>query len=193
MVRLTLLRRYFGAVRLSFDVTGNSHAIGSLNSDAVALGCLVLCIALPLSGCATFRAPTLRIERAAIGGVTLTGVQVDVDLIAENHAQTEVIIDHVSTELELGGHSLGQIEQEPDWRLAATGPTRLQASFVIAYGEIASLLMTMATATDIPFVVRGEASIANRPVTVEFEYRGSVSRQQLMEMAGQGLGFGLGF
>lgn len=139
-------------------------------------------------GCPSAYAPTVTARNAQITGVTNGGLQMLVDLVAYNPNAFDVSVDSLTANLVLNGSDLGTVELNQVWTLPAQQESPLQGQFVIPYSDLPSLLVSAVLGGQVPYTVSGEASVDGYPITVDYEYSGSVDRGFLLNTATGSLG-----
>jgi LEA14-like dessication related protein len=87
--------------------------------------------AVLLVGCASLKAPTLKVDALKIGDMGITGAAVDITFQVRNSNPEAIVVDKFEYELSLNGQRLGRGYESKGFELEGFGQKKVESRFDI--------------------------------------------------------------
>lgn len=142
--------------------------------------------ALALAGCAGLGRPTITPEPPVIAGVSASGLELGVELRVENPNAFPLVAHGIEGTLFVAeDQRVGTGTARLDEAIEAEGSASVQSQLDIAWTSLGAL-RELVGKSEVPFTFRGELDVSGGPLglSVPFELRGQLTREQLAAIAG---------
>jgi LEA14-like dessication related protein len=159
---------------------------------AASLASVVL---LASSGCTPPDPPTLVARSAAVKSISLTGLQLDVQVDATNPNGSDLTAQKVTGKVAINGQPLGTIEVPQNVTLPAKATTPITATLDSPWQNVQTLAPLAATGKPIPYTVDGTVNVGGAHINVDlpFHLDGVITPQQMRAAVAASLPPGLKF
>lgn len=142
--------------------------------------------ALLLAACSSVGRPAVTPQPASITGVSASGLELGVELLVENPNPFPLVAQGVEGTLFLGEEKrVGTGSATLDQPIAANGSGNVQSRLDIAWSG-ADALREFVGKSQVPYTFKGELDVSGGPLqlSVPFELRGQLSREQVLSIGG---------
>jgi LEA14-like dessication related protein len=122
--------------------------------------------------------PTIALSRVVVRGVGTSGATLDLVLRVANPNGFELQGSWVKVDVELGGHSVGQVDAQQPFRLAARGSTDLVLPLRVEWASLDPAVRTLTEGGRTEYRVAGRLGVqaaGGRRLDVPVERSGAVS------------------
>jgi LEA14-like dessication related protein len=142
--------------------------------------------ALLLPTCSSVGRPAVTPQPASITGVSASGLELGLELLVENPNPFPLVAQGVEGTLFLGDEKrVGTGSATLDQPIAANGTGHVQSQLDIAWSS-AGALRELVDKPQVPYTFKGELGVSGGPLqlSVPFELRGQLSREQVLSIGG---------
>jgi LEA14-like dessication related protein len=143
-------------------------------------------LALSLSACSSLGRPSVTPEPPAVTGVNRSGLELGVQLHVDNPNPFPLVANGVKGTLFLDEtKEVGTGRASLDSPIAAKGSGSIQSELDIAWSSVGALREFIGK-SQVPYTFKGELDVSGGPLklSVPFELRGHLSRDQLIAVGG---------
>jgi LEA14-like dessication related protein len=183
--------RLFNAGAVQPRSRGSSHLDGEPawpNAVFMSLAQLLLpgVFTLLLPACSGVGRPAVTPQPASITGVSASGLELGVELLVENPNPFPLVAQGVEGTLFLGAEKrVGTGSATLDQPVPANGSGSVQSTLDIAWSS-AGALREFVGKSEVPYTFKGALGVSGGPLqlSVPFELRGQLSREQVLSIGG---------
>lgn len=127
-------------------------------------------LALALSACAVAR-PTAKVESASLTGLSLSKLDVTLDMNLHNPNDFELPLERIDWVLDLWGEELGRGDIAMTEAVAARGDARVAVPLSVTIGTLATTAARLIQGEDIDYRVHGDLVFSSPvgPISVSFK------------------------
>jgi LEA14-like dessication related protein len=147
---------------------------------------LLAVVALALAACSNMGRPAVTPEPPAVTGVSSSGLELGVELHVDNPNPFPLVANELKGTLLLDGKKeVGTASVALDQPIDAKGKGTVQSRLHIPWNSLGNLRQFV-TKSEVPFTFEGELGVSGGPlrVSVPFELRGHLTREQLAVVGG---------